>query len=83
MPVTVGVKLKLMVGAEPAGTTVTVTVFVACRPFESVAVAVYVVVWEGDTEAEPDIGSGPEDTAGEMENELAFVTFHERVAAWP
>jgi hypothetical protein len=28
VPVTVGVKVKLMVGAEPAGTTVTVTEFV-------------------------------------------------------
>ncbi|HET9363923.1 MAG TPA: hypothetical protein VFP71_02945 [Candidatus Angelobacter sp.] len=83
MPVTVGVKLRLMVGAEPAGTTVTVTVFVTWRPFESVAVAVYVVVWDGDTDAEPSIGSGPDDTAGEMVNDAAFVTFHERVAVCP
>jgi hypothetical protein len=82
-PTTVGVKLKLIVGAEPAATTVTVTEFVACLPCASVAVATYVVVCDGVTVAEPDMGKVPEATDGEMENEAALVTFHVSLVGWP
>jgi hypothetical protein len=82
-PTTVGAKLKVIVGAEPAATTVTVIELVVCLPCASAAVATYVVVCDGVTEAEPCIGRVPEATAGEMENELALVTFHVSVVGWP
>ncbi|HSK44550.1 MAG TPA: hypothetical protein VLA83_11765, partial [Candidatus Binatia bacterium] len=40
---TLGETLKIIVGAEPNGTTFTVIEFVAVFPFASVAVAMYVV----------------------------------------
>ena len=80
---TPGEKLMVMVGVDPAAATVTVTEDVADRPFESVAVAVYVVVWDGVTVADPDMGRVPEATAGEMEKDAAFVTCQVSVADWP
>jgi hypothetical protein len=41
------------------------------------------VVCDGDTLADPDRGSAPEATAGEMENETAFVTFQLSVVLCP
>ncbi len=80
---TPGETLKVMVGEEPAGTTVTVIEFVAVLPFASVAVATYVVVCVGETVADPDRGSVPEATAGEIENDAPLVTFHVIVVLWP
>ncbi len=73
---TPGEILNDIVGAEPCGTTVTVIELVAALPFASVAVATYVVVCAGETVADPDRGSVPEATAGEMENVAPLVTFH-------
>src|SRR6476646_303628 len=72
---TFGEMLNDIVGAEPCGTTVTVIEEVAAFPFASIAVATYVVVCDGETVADPDKGSVPGATAGEMENETAFVAF--------
>ena len=80
---TPGETLSDIVGAEPAGTTVTVIEDVAAFPFASVAVATYVVVCPGETVAEPDIGSVPEPTAGEMENVAPLVTCQESVVLCP
>ena len=80
---TPGETLKDIVGAEPAGTTVTVIEFVAVLPFASVAVPTYVVVCDGDTLAEPVSGRVPEATAGEIENDAALVTFQLSVVLCP
>ena len=80
---TLGETLNVIVGAEPAGTTLTVIDDVAVFPFASVAVATYVVVCVGETVADPDNGSVPEATAGEMENDAPLVTFHVIVVLWP
>lgn len=80
---TPGEILSDIVGAEPCGTTVTVIEFVAAFPFASMAVATYVVVCDGETVADPDKGSVPEATAGEMENETAFVAFQVIVVLCP
>ena len=48
-----GDMFKVTVGVDPAAATVTVTVVEVVRPLESVAVAVYVVVWLGETFADP------------------------------
>jgi len=80
---TPGETVKVIVGAEPAGTTVTVIEFVAVLPFASVAVAMYVVVCEGATVADPERGSVPDATDGEMENDAPFVTCHVIVVLWP
>jgi len=53
---TAGVMLSEIVGVDPAAATVTVTVVVVLKPFASTAVAVYVVVWLGETWADPVIG---------------------------
>ena len=82
-PVMAGWKLKLIVGAEPAATTTTLTEDDVDRPFESVAVATYVVFCVGETVAEPDIGKVPVPTAGEIENEAALVTFQDNVVDCP
>jgi bacteriorhodopsin len=78
-----GETLKDIVGAEPAGTTVTVIEFVAVLPFASVAVAMYVVVCVGETVADPDMSSAPEVTGGEMENDAPLVTFQVMVVFCP
>lgn len=80
---TPGAIARVMVGAEPDGTTVTVIVEVAVRPFASVAVPVYVVVWDGETVADPASGSVPFATAGEMENVAPLVTFQVSVVLCP
>jgi hypothetical protein len=73
---TLGETLSVIVGAEPAGTTFTVIEEVAALPFASVAVAMYVVVCAGETVADPDIGSVPAATGGEIEKVAPLVTFH-------
>jgi hypothetical protein len=80
---TPGETLSVIVGAEPCGTTVTMTEEVAALPFASVAVATYVVVCDGDTVADPVMGSVPEATAGEIENVAPLVTRHEIVVLCP
>jgi hypothetical protein len=77
---TAGCALRVIAGAEPAATTLTMAVEEVERPFESVAVAIYVVVVVGDTVAEPVMGKVPEPTDGEMVNEAALVTFQDNVA---
>jgi len=80
---TLGEILNVIVGAEPAGMTVTVIEDVAGIPFASVAVATYVIVCDGDTLADPDMGSVPGATAGEIENVAPLVTFQEMVVLCP
>ena len=80
---TLGETLKVIVGAEPCGTTVTTTEEVAALPFTSVAVPTYVVVCAGDTVADPVSGRVPEATAGEIENDAALVTFQLSVVLCP
>jgi hypothetical protein len=80
---TPGETLRVIVGAEPAGTTATVIEFVAAFPFASMAVATYVVVCDGETVADPVNGSVPEAKEGEMENETAFVALHVSVVLCP
>ena len=53
---TAGDMLSEIVGVDPAAATVTATVVVVLNPFASTAVAVYVVVWLGETWADPVIG---------------------------
>src|SRR5580765_2405173 len=80
---TPGEAFIVIVGAEPAATTVTVRENVTVRPCASAAVATYVVVCDGETVAWPVMGSGLVPTDGEIENVLAFVTCQESVVLCP